>query len=385
MNKFILIAICPLFIFFSNCKKNNNSEQEISEHYDLSKAPHGQLADIFSDVEVVPLEFAGEDYPGEAHKFIVYDSLILITDYHTTVHLFTTDGKYISSSSEKQGEGPEEFPFSMGTTWNSLTNSVEIITPSKLISYDKYFNYIKESRLPTYIGKDNEPSFFFHYIYSLSDSVHLMRSTGDPYRLVVYNSNTEQLGDYISYNDDVITSYNFQLKKFFDINDSKTYYIPGAMTNRIYEFNADNLTIHPIVEFTTGPNGVTKQYISDLNMDEKELGFFILSCERNMLLNTLPNAHYFITMLKEGENHLRSFYYVFIDRNTGEMTRIDMYKNGHLNMPMFKDIDDEFAYAVTPKDELEEMPWLLLNNESKADSILNSIDDESLVILKYKF
>jgi len=382
MTKLLTTALC--FSLLLCCCKNNDNSDKLSEHYDLSKARHGQLADIFSDVEVVPLEFAGNYYPNEIANMSINDSLILITDNLETVYLFEPNGSYISCSSEKQGEGPEEYPFSMGSAWNPNNNTIQIITPYKIILYDKYFNYITSYKIPLFPGKEIGEKTFFHYIYPISNTSSLLRTSDIPYNLTILNFDTEKFENGISYKDDVITDRNAQSNIFFEKNDKTLYFVPCSMTNRIYVFDTDSLTINPIVEFSTGSNGVTKEYIASLNMSQKEIAYHLATCDRDMLLNAMPNEDHIVTMLSHGKT-LHYYHYVFIDRNTGEMTRIDMYKNGHLNMPMFKDIDNKYAYAVALKEDIAEMPWILLNKETDADSILNNIEEDTYLILKYRF
>ena len=52
---------------------------------------------------------------------------------------------------------------------------------------------------------------------------------------------------------------------------------------------------------------------------------------------------------------------------------------------MFKNVGEGYAYAVVGKEEILERPALLLDKRSQADSLLYDVEDDTFVLLKYKF
>ena len=91
-----------------------------------------------------------------------------------------------------------------------------------------------------------------------------------------------------------------------------------------------------------------------------------------------------LTLVKFG-NGLRKFYTVVTDRHTGDMKAVNFFDGNERTFPMIDCIDSAYAYAVAEKEVLMESPRLLLDKSADVDSIDEAIEDESLVLLKYKF
>ena len=86
MKKYIFS--CIAIILISSCKKDNTSSVDYAEYYDLTQAEEGTLADVFSDVELTPLQYGGGDYPKMVDRLILTDNLIIVSDLHKLIHIF---------------------------------------------------------------------------------------------------------------------------------------------------------------------------------------------------------------------------------------------------------------------------------------------------------
>ena len=169
-----LLPLIIISLFLASCGRSKNTTASTLEQYDLTQAESGSLSDVFSDVELTPLQYGGGDYPKMVDRLILTDNLIIVSDLHKLIHIFDIDGNYLSSSSERMGEGPEEFPFATGYSWNNYTNSLEILSPYRLSFYDENMNFKGSMRLPTYGGEDNNRTFFLNSITDVSDSICLV-------------------------------------------------------------------------------------------------------------------------------------------------------------------------------------------------------------------
>lgn len=339
------------------------------------------MTDVFSDVEITPLQYGGDNYPQSVSTLQLGDSVIVISDNNNIAHIFNRDGNPISCSSKMMGEGPEEFPFSMCATFNPHNHTIEVVSPYKMYVYDLDMNFIRSIKLPTYVGKGTQESLFFTYIYDISKNIHAVRPTDSDSKIHIYDSEKNQITAEFDYGDDIICSINSQSKQFFEITDELTYFVPGAMTYFVYSFSKRDYTIKKEIELSMGDKGITRQYIKDLNLDKASLAYHLLSSEKDMLISTMPMSDKLLTTLKHG-NTLRDMYYVFIDRKTGNKIRVNIYENRRYKAPMFNNVSEGYAYAVIAKEDLLERPAVLLD---KAAPNLRDFDDDTLLLLKYKF
>lgn len=356
-------------------------------HYDLSTANKGYLSDVFSSVELIPLLFDGDNYPSQASEFRVEDDYIFVTDPNDRIFVFEKEGHYISSSVEKMGEGPEEHIFPMGYSYNRYTGNIEILTISKMMCYDVQFDFVKSSDLPTHWADHRKNSCFFNNVCDLSASTHMLMPSGlsdNPYRLIFFDSEKVKTGKELSYADDMVNGGQMQNKFFFYMPDSTILCVPNALTHSIYSFSKDDLALKKIISFSVGGRELTQEYIDNLNMEGDKLGHYLNSCDREVLLRILPAPNHIVTMLKHG-NSLRDTYSVFTNRSTNEMISVNIYEDGKRISPVFGDITDGYAYAIADKEAIMQMPEILLDKKGTMDSIMNDIEDETLILLKYRF
>lgn len=379
-----LLPLIIIFLFLASCGRSKNTTASTLEQYDLTQAVSGSLADVFSDVELTPLRYGGGDYPKMVDRLIINDSIIFVVDNNHIAHIFDNDGKPISCSSEKMGEGPEEFPFAMCTTLNPYNLTIEVISPYKMHVYDVNMNFVNSVKLPTYAGKGDEKSFFFINIYDISSNIHAVRPTDSGSKIHIYDSEKNELISEFDYSGDVVCPINHQTTHFFDINNDLTLFVPGAMTYSVYSFSKEDYAIRKEIGLSMGDNGVSREYVDGLNLDELSLGQHLLTSDKDMIMAIMPTSDKLITSLKHG-NTLRDIYYIFVDRKTGNKIRVDVYDNGQYNAPMFSNVGEGYAYAVMGKEDILERTKVLLDKKSQADSLLYDVEDDTFVLLKYKF
>lgn len=83
-------------------------------------------------------------------------------------------------------------------------------------------------------------------------------------------------------------------------------------------------------------------------------------------------------------NSIRSFFTVIFNRNTDESSEYMFYDGDERIFPTIMDATEDYAYSIIEKSFIEDNPSLLLNRKERMAE-LSSIDDESWVLLKYKF
>lgn len=382
-----LLPLIIIFLFLASCGRSKNTTASTLEQYDLTQAVSGSLADVFSDVELTPLQYGGEGYPKSAFRLQMGDSVIVVSDGNMFVHIFDKDGAYISDAADRMGSGPEEFSFALGFNWNESSNSLEILSPSKMSIYDKNLNYIKSIKLPTYTGDRDHKSFYIADMYSLSDSVHLVYSgtSENPRQYYKLSSETGELKEIFDYSDDVVTMINMQRENFFKMPDGEILFIPSAVTYNIYSFNSEDFSIEKCIGFSLGDHSITPEFMAKQEFSSPADEFqYIMESEKPYVCNVLPTTNKIVFFSSTGSSD-KNLSYVFADRNTGKMVHVKMYDDNEYKAPMFKNVGEGYAYSVVGKEEILERPALLLDKRLQADSLLYDVEDDTFVLLKYKF
>lgn len=381
-----LLPLIIIFLFLASCGRSKNTTASTLEQYDLTQAVSGSLADVFSDVELTPLRYGGGDYPKMVDRLILTDNLIIVSDLHKLIHIFDIDGNYLSSSSERMGEGPEEFPFATGYSWNNYTNSLEILSPYRLSFYDENMNFKGSMRLPTYGGEDNNRTFFLNSITDVSDSICLVHASlaDSPHIIYKFSLKNGEIEPAFDYSDEVVTGMNSQNQAFFPISDGSILYVPQALTYNVYSFSEKDLSISKIITLNTGKKQLTKKLLDKMNLNDNNIGDFLINCDYDKVLRILPTLDYVIAHVSKGPSMYTS-YNIFISRNSKKITRVNMYENEKFNSPYFCNVSNDYAYAVLSKERILESPLVLLDKKSQADSLLYDVEDDTFVLLKYKF
>ncbi|MDE5554587.1 MAG: hypothetical protein K2J10_05330, partial [Muribaculaceae bacterium] len=82
---------------------------------------------------------------------------------------------------------------------------------------------------------------------------------------------------------------------------------------------------------------------------------------------------------------LRDFYVIFTDLESGDNRRVNLYDGDYRQFPFADYSDDDGIYVIYDKESLMDSPKLLLHKAAKIDSIFADVEEESLILLKYKF
>lgn len=376
-----IIVLLGIFILMG-CSKNVKNYASIEEIYDLTRNQEVELKDIFELVELIPLEYKEqESYPSDVSILSVQDSVFCVSDNKNIIHLFDKEGKFISSSAAKQGEGPGEFSIINDFTYDPSAHKIAILTPFKIMEYDKFFNFINEYPIPTRVKGKTQSELLFNKIDRISNNYILFTNTrdGQSLRFMKFNKESHETEDEIEYSDKIFGLGSFQNKNFYNIDDQSAIFIPTALSNEIFMYDSKENTLTPVISFTLGEKGLKP---GDINHDKDIIqgAHEFLRSNKEAVIRILPNSENIIFITKSGDN-LKTFANYVVSRDTRDIRKIPIFKNTEMISPMFQDIDTDYVYAIMEKEDLMESPNLLLDKEED----LNSIEDESLVVLQYKF
>ncbi|MBD5244879.1 MAG: 6-bladed beta-propeller [Bacteroides sp.] len=386
MNRYILLSIITSFII--SCTSNiTNSESEPEEYYNLSTATDASISDIFSGVEAIPLLFEGDYYPESFYIMTSTDEHFIIQNNKGDIFVFDNVGHYVSSSKDVYGQGPGEYTIEMGTCWNPYNRQIAVITPKRLMRYDVEFNFIGESDIPTRYG-DKDDTLLFSLIYPQSESKYLLGPTGFSIIsgcFVDYDAAAGKLGEYLDFSNDMLANTNSQPSYFFRLKSGETLFAPPCMTNYVYSFNPDKLTIERKIKYDMGELSLTKADLDAHTNPENplELGEYLLNTENPIPSRVLPTSDVIFFNVRRGRKVIDQET-IAVNRKNGEIKRLPMFRNEKVLFPQLYDIDEDFVYAAVDKAQLQNSPELLLGKELTSVPNFDTLDDETYIVLKYR-
>lgn len=376
----MLLALC-----FS-CRNNTREINEELESYSTDGCHTGTLKDAFSDVELTELKYDGKDYPKAIGRMFIDSNLIFIGDSKDNIYIYSQDGSPISSSLSVRGEGPGEHPTVMGFSWNPYSKLIEIITPKDLMFYDEHFNLVKSCDLKTIPGKGKKKGLMYQAVFDISPDLHIMSPSGTsdrPYRFIIYNSRDENFVGEISYEDDAWSFMNMQTNNFFRMSNGQIFCHPSGLLPYSYEFDPETLTLNKTIELETSGDEITHAEIKRISGPDAVISDYLLKSDKSIPINTIITPDKLLVTFKKG-NSIRGFSTVIFNRANGEATRYKLYDAEGRTFPLIMYATDDYAYSIVEKTFIEENPSLLLNSKERMSDLL-SFDDESWVVMKYKF
>lgn len=380
--------LSQFLILFASCTSQHQKELDVDEYYDLSTATPGVLTDVFSDVELTPLLFEGDYYPSEVYTLYFHDSIIIVQDNKDDIFVFDSDGHYRSSSKQVRGQGPGEYSIYMGYSYNPYTGLIQVLTPDKMMCYTPNFSFIEEHQLPSCLDPTGKESLLFTSIYDLSKHSHLLTTLSSSTIknvYVSYNSNTENIGDTINFSHYIIALGNRQYKNFFNLSNGEYFAKPGFVGEYIFSFDPERLELTPAIKFNMGRESVTrKEFLA--NSDEKDYYAFynyLDASKRTIVDGAHPTKDRIFFSTTNGRR-LNRVKFMVADRRTGEIKEFNFWDDDELFFPRLNDFDDEHLYSGVSKYELLKSPDLLLGKDINLDSLLSYVDDDAIIMLKYK-
>ena len=146
-----------LFIFIvavHSCTPKVENKNENTIYVDLEKADKVSLWDIFSHIELIPLETNEESLIKGIRKLVHYDNNYYIFDNEKTeILIFDSNGKYLNKISDR-GEGPDEYRHINDFEIDKSNSKLLVLAPFKnsMFEYDLKGNFTNKYKLPDIRG-----------------------------------------------------------------------------------------------------------------------------------------------------------------------------------------------------------------------------------------
>ena len=376
-NKFIVYLI--LFLSITGCSQNNNENYPlINLNPDVAKKLN--FKDWCTQIKLVPLETNSNSVIADCHKIMKYNNRYFILDVdQRAVFAFNKSGKYLFSTKNFQGKGPNEYISLTDFNINYLNKKLEILDPPdyKIKIYDlngKYNRHISLSQelLPLESFKALSKDIYLFYTKSTQ------RKNGNIlFYSIKKNKIVQKVGElpkkaYILPTTMRIPFHNIGNKIHFN------YTFPS---NSIYCINQRKLNMEKLVEFDFGkynftledlPNNRKKDYYqSFVSIDNEEYAFVfnIIENETNIFI------HFYLK---------KKIYIARYEKST-KKTLIQYMEFGSLGqLPPPNLVDNNYLYYVCEPGYVKYyLSDELLDTDSKQNLSDLNIDDNP-VIIKYK-
>ena len=237
----------------------------------IGKYQRVYCSDLFSSIELIPIETKEDCLIGESHGLVINDSVILMKG-HMGSHLyaFNRAGKYMNVIAKK-GQGPGEY-FSLGNVFfNTDRKTLYVPDLEKCLEYDLEGNHIRSFQ----ISESNINSFdIISGITYIADSLFVgsTRYNGtNVYKYCILDKN----GDIIKKFPNYIFFDRHNAGSFLSIKDLALN--PIKVDNRIYLkdyindtiYTLEDLNIQPAYIFDFGKYSLINEYLDNSIQDKR--------------------------------------------------------------------------------------------------------------------
>jgi hypothetical protein len=370
----VLVLWTILFACQQTTIKKNS---DVAIPIDLERDDKVSVYDIFSEVEVIPLETNKESafhYPFD--KFFVYDDkeYYILDKREESIFVFGKDGAFVRKIN-KNGVGPDEYRGISDFDINRFTGNLEIFAPwGQLVSYDS----TGENHIKTMLIKD-----IIHHASNLTQDIVVcfMKVRSKNQMFFFSRSKKKIIAECFSRPEFVYTKTVFHHtdSPFYVYNNNVYFY--DAANGDIFAIDTVEMMLKPRYQWDFGKHNFdvsllpddrdSQYYMEFLHYGNTKYAFsFILNAENDNYVITrfrFQNKHRTIIYNKHTKNYL--FFHEFIE--------------GFQCCPIF--LTNEYMYAILSPDYLS-----LIVNEKGLDEEnrkkLNQIQqDDNCVVIKYKF
>lgn len=378
MKRINSILFTLIFVLLCSCSQQSD-KYNVENKYkiNLEKESTPSIYDLFSKVEIVPLETKDSallDFPsGESEKVVVHNGTFWFL-YKNKILVFDSYGMYLKQLN-KQGRGPGEY-YTIEDFCVSPSEELEILCSSGhyIMKYDaNSLEMKKKIDLP----REIPPVSHFEIINSES---YILVSKANEYKMFCYNVQTN-----------VITELDYSLPKWMNRNttlvSSKNPFhrcgdslcFTQSYNGHVWTISSDGKKLVPRYFWDFGDYNLTLKDIPQYNSVRDYIAKTQnMSYNHAMLFLThQENEHYYFTRFK----FKNRYKYLIIDKINRKHLLFDSFKEGGQCLPQA--IDDKYVYSFLPAYIVHKIIDFQTIDE-KSRQIIEKLDKESNpIIVKY--
>ncbi len=373
-NYLILLLLCGLAFSCNSAKKDYDS----ALHIDVDEEQETSLFDIFSQVEITPLETTDNVVMGEP----VIEMRVHNGEYYfmcgkqETICHFDRDGTFLQEINH-YGNGPGEYTNLADFRFNRFSGDLELLSAMGYINVYNDSGNVFKKRLSF-----NQPDIkSVHHYIELTPTLYLLFSRAREGNKMVWHDVQENrimaenynLPTYLFFH----TSYHHSFTPFYCFQDTVHF---------VQAYNGDVLTVN-------NKGGLTPKYqfdfgeytfdISDLK--EESLQYYVIHARTtgakyvNRFIVYGENSNYYITRFKF-HNRL---YHLLLDKKNKKISIFKRFKEDCLCFPLY--MDEECLYFVATPQELNMAinKNVLSEDDKKKYEGISSYNNP--IVIKYTF
>ena len=335
------------------------------------------IYDIFSKVEIIPLEMTEESALGyPLRKILVNDGNYYVLDYtQNTIFKFDSCGKYLDKIN-KLGSAPEEYTLLYDFSFNPYNQNLELMSAMGYINiYDHSGEFFKQRvNLPKTVHSIN-------YFANLSpDKYVFFSNTKEGNKIMLYDIKEKK-----------ITSENYDVPSFIFTNTPYHHsYSPFYMHNDtvcfVQAYNGDVFTICEDGTLKPRFQWNFMEYNFDISTLKEESIEFYVNHSRSV------SSHYATCFLAYGENSdyyitrfrlKKRYYHLILNKKEGTCLTFNSLKEGCDCFPFLMDNNYLYFY-VSPRELNFALNPDVLNSRDRLKFETVTFDDNPIII-KYTF
>jgi hypothetical protein len=369
-------------LFLVSCNNNKKESENIAEtlSVDLDKISDVSFSDLFTKMEIVPLETRDESLLSDATKYAYNEKekcYFVFDNRQQVLFCFDENGKFKFSSAHLKGSGPEEYAIGQDFNYNPFSFTYEILDfPDKINIYDKNLKFIK--RLSG-IGQG-----------VLAPLCSFMPLNKDMYALYNHDNNDEEDRVYL-YDISVDTiKETFHLQRLFNyisnslqpftITNSQVYFLPSSFSNTLYRIDLESFSLVPVLNVDYGKKALPENIIENYKKDSKSTLSFFTTGSRDYAYtrDITQNEYIFCIISQYNNNYFRTIY----DKNSKKISTFSNFSN-NIFLPEPFLLTNNIWYSCTSVSNIDSainMDYLTEESKLRLSQIK---EDDNPVIVKY--
>lgn len=374
------ISIIMMITLIANsCNKSNRPDS--IPIINLDEATDITVDSIMDKLEVIPLELGNNHYPSGFNSMWRTNDKIILIDSRNVVFVYTSDGKYLSDSTNKIGNGAGEYSIATAISYNKHSDCIEVATPTQLLFYDFKFNLIKASLLPTRRPGNGTDGVFFGFIHDISNHEHLLIPESvmeDSRKIMVYDSESGTVIKNFEYDDYILADMTMQTNCFHDMPSGEIAFFPPGITNYSFLFNPGTQTLNKQHYLDYGEKGINKSDLGNHYSNLEKLRLEVISSEKTIPLKTMLCGDNLVIVLKRGDT-LKDFITFIWNVEIGKGYVLNAYFNEKISFPIIDYSDDSGLYSIVDSENIGSLTSVI--SPSKVTIADSPISEGSIVLI----
>jgi len=281
---------------------------------DLQKSNKVSIHDVFSKIELIPIETNKDILIESVSKLIYKDGLFYILDKNQKcIFIINQEGRLVRKL-DKVGKGPGEYGDISDFEINPYTNNIEILSQWGIIYiYNLKCEFKGSYKLPSKIRA-------VHFFTNIDSDIVAFYALFEKKSIILYSKKSSKIIDnFFEVPESVKGSPLQGLKSPFVQFDERTLFYQG-FTNTVYEFNKSRLRTRYSWDF--GKNNINIKNIPQ-NMEIPKFVNYILNSEFvNSFFYYAENSNFISTRFVCGKQR----YSIFFDKNKMKTLLVKEFK-----------------------------------------------------------